>query len=448
MSNGNDNTVDFSGDDDLRDPVLRRALDHAPDRDAAPDPRTRDAIRKMAHNLAPAPTPASAANNADAAPWWRRLFGGGGTRARMPWNAAFATVLVATFVAVLWHREPIPDARLDGEARVGGAVAPAPAAAPTPPSAEPAPQAPSPAIVAQQAPAAPVAEAPAAPARDSAKEAQDRSTTDAVRRPVPAPARKQATPAPEINRTPPESPPLPPPAPAAAQAPVPLPAPATVAPGIAEQAARARQKNEGAQDERALERRSSGYAAAPAPSAAPPSIDEPDRTPPSLAAAPAAPAAPGAAPPRRESTDSASASVARGGSSTNVEASGALRDAPPPRAAAKAARAPAGASSFSALDRWTSFDVTRDGGGVRHARGDIEGLAALVNAVARSATAADAQLAAPVEARLSLYQGSTLIAVLEIAGDQVRWTPQLGGGASVGTPPAQTLAALRALLTR
>ena len=454
MSNGNDNnTVDFNGDDDLRDPVLRRALDHAPDRDAAPDPRTRDAIRKMAHNLAaaPAPTPASAANHANAAPWWRRLFGSGGTQARMPWNAAFATVLVATFVAVLWHREPIPDARLDGEARVGGTAAPAPAAAPTPPSAEPAPQAPNPAIAAQQAPAAPVAEAPAAPARDSAREARDRSTADAVRRPVPAPApaRKQAAPAPEINRPAPEPPPLPPPAPAAAQAPAPLPAPATAAPGIAEQAARARQKSEGAQDERALERRSSAYATAPAPSAAPPSIAEPDRTPPVIAAAPAAPVAPGAAPPRRESADSASASIARGGSA-NAEVSGALRDAPPPRAAAaaKAARAPAGTPSFSALDRWTSFEVTRDGVGVRHARGDIEGLAALVNAVARSATTADAQLAAPVEARLSFYQGSTSIAVLEIAGEQVRWTPQPGGAAAVGTPPAQALAALRALLTR
>jgi len=434
MSNGNDNTVDFNGDDDLRDPVLRRALDHAPDRDAAPDPRTRDAIRKMAHNLAAVPAPASAANHADAAPWWRRLFGGDGTHARMPWNAAFATVLVATFVAVLWHREPIPDARLDGEARVGGAT-------------EPAPQAPSPAIVAQQAPAAPaapVAEAPAASARDAAKEARERGTTGAVRRP--APARQQAAPAPEIDGTPAEPPPLPPPV-----APAPQSAPAAVAPaGIAEQAAGVRRKSEDVQDERALERRSSAYATAPAPSAAPPSIAEPDRTPPVIAAAPAAPAAPGAAPPRRESADSASASIARGGSSANAEVSGALRDAPPPRAAAaaKAARAPAGAPSFSALDRWTSFEVMRDGVGVRHARGDIEGLAALVNAVARSAAAADAQLAAPVEARLSLYQGSTLIAVLEIAGDQVRWTPQPGGAAAVGTPPAQTLAALRALLTR
>jgi hypothetical protein len=191
------NDIDLPGnsDGDLRDPALRRALDHAPDRDATPDPRTRDAIRKMAHNLAAAPAaaPASAANSASAAPWWRRLFGGGDTRARMPWNAAFATVLVAGFVTVLWHREPIPDARLDGEAKVASAPAPAPAAAPTPPAAESAPQASSPAIVAQQTPAA---EAPAAPARDAAKEAPDRAAVDAVRKPAPAAARKQVEAAP------------------------------------------------------------------------------------------------------------------------------------------------------------------------------------------------------------------------------------------------------------
>lgn len=96
------------------------------------------------------------------------------------------------------------------------------------------------------------------------------------------------------------------------------------------------------------------------------------------------------------------------------------------------------------------MNVTRAGRGVRQARGDTEGLAALVNAVARSATAPGAELAAPVEARLELYRDTTLLAVLEIAGDQVRWTPQagVGGGASVGTPPASALAALRALLAR
>ncbi|WP_241027084.1 hypothetical protein [Variovorax sp. RKNM96] len=455
------NDIDFQGKDDgdLRDPALRRALDHAPDRDATPHPRTRDAILKMAHNLAntPASAPASAANNASAAPWWRRLFGGGDTRARMPWNAAFATVLVAGFVTVLWHREPIPDARLDGEAKVASAPAPAPAAAPTPPVAE---SAPSPAIVAQQAPAA---EAPAAPVRDAVREAPDRATLDAARKPAPATARKQveatATPAPEAKEAPAE--PVPTPAPAEAQsaavpvppppataAPVPPPALAAAAPGVADSSARVRQKSESAQDEREQERRSSAYAAAPpAPSVAPAPVAVPESAPPAVvAAAPPAPVAP--APLQRELPANASGSVARGGS-PNADVSGAVRDTAPPRAAAaKAARSPTGASSFSALDRWTSFDFMRAGLGVRHARGDIEGMAALVNTVARSATTAEAQLAAPVEARLSLYQGGTLIAMLEIAGDQVRWTPQPGGTATVGTPPSQTLAALRALLTR
>jgi hypothetical protein len=96
------------------------------------------------------------------------------------------------------------------------------------------------------------------------------------------------------------------------------------------------------------------------------------------------------------------------------------------------------------------LNLMRGGQGVRQARGDTEGLAELVNTAARSATAPGAELAAPVEARLELYRGATPLAVLEIAGDQVRWTPQAGtsGGASVGTPPASTLAALRALLVR
>jgi hypothetical protein len=146
--------------------------------------------------------------------------------------------------------------------------------------------------------------------------------------------------------------------------------------------------------------------------------------------------------------DSPPAVAAQG--NADAAASGALRQQAPSRAiaAAKAARPSADTASFSALDRWTSFNFTRAGPGGSHARGDIEGLAALVNTVARSATATDAQLAAPVEARLELYRGGALLAVLEIAGDQVRWTPQSGGTASVGTPPAQALDALRALLTR
>ena len=393
-------TTGFDRDDerDLRDPALRRALDHAPDSDATPDRRTRDAILKMAHNLA-ATVPAAkntAANSTSAAPWWRRVFGGGGKpRSRMPWNAAFATVLLATFVTVLWHREPVPDAQLDGEARVAGAAAPAaapPAPAPAQPAAEAAPPAEAP-LAAAPAPrpaSPPSAAAKKAPAAEQKQaQAQRDAGADAVRRPAPP---LQAAPAPVA------------------------PAPASPSAAVAEQAAPSRSDEQ--REERLENERRRAYAAeAPAPAAAP---------------------APAIAPPPPPQGDNASA-----------DASGALQRAPAPRAAVpKSVLRAEGPAGFTALDRWTSFSFTGSGAEVRHARGDIEGLPALLGTVARSATAPDEALAAPVEARLSLYRGSTLVAVLEIAGGQVRWTPQPGGIALVGTPPAQALDALRALLTR
>jgi hypothetical protein len=162
-----------------------------------------------------------------------------------------------------------------------------------------------------------------------------------------------------------------------------------------------------------------------------------------------APAAPvlRAAPLARQSPDTASALASRGDAQADV--SGALRDASP-NAHAKAVRPQAAGPSFSALERWTSFSegAGAGAGDARRARRDVEGLPALLSAVARSATAADAALGAPVEARVALYRGNALVAVLEIAGDQVRWTPQPGGTAWVGTPPAQALDALRSALTR
>ncbi|PZQ71577.1 MAG: hypothetical protein DI563_17310 [Variovorax paradoxus] len=113
------------------DPVLRRMLDAAPDRDAAPHPATREAILRTAHN-AVEPSPLAASKPRDAArPWWKRLWGGT-PGSRMPWNAALATVLVALFVTVLWHREPVPDARLDADPPAASPAAPAPMPAPAP----------------------------------------------------------------------------------------------------------------------------------------------------------------------------------------------------------------------------------------------------------------------------------------------------------------------------
>ncbi|QOF82080.1 hypothetical protein IG196_26490 [Variovorax sp. 38R] len=106
------------------------------------------------------------------------------------------------------------------------------------------------------------------------------------------------------------------------------------------------------------------------------------------------------------------------------------------------------AGVFSALDRWTTLDITRAGTTARQARGDTEGLAALVNTVARAATVAGGELSTPVEARIELRRDGALLAVLEIVGDQVRWTPQPSGPAFIGTPPAQAIDALRTALPR
>lgn len=442
-------------DDDLRDARLRRALEHAPDNEALPEASTREAIRKMAHNLAAA-TPPAAATVPAAQPWWRRLFGGGEARARMPWNAAFATLLVVGFVTVLWRQEPVPDARLDGEARVGGAVAEAPPAPREVPEARPeaavpaAPSAPSgaaaeaagnadtvrrpsaPAAAAQRAPA-PQAERRQAPAEPVAKSRESASLERAA--PVPAtppPAAAVAPPPPEVAAAPVAPAPPPPAAVAPPPAAVAPPPPSAPAPVIA--------------------------AAPPAPGAAPPVAD----------------AAPGAAPLAAEQSykksESERASV-RGAASALQSVPPALSYAPPqPSAAAPSAQlsqaesaalpppsrarlagAPAPAveraPSFAALDRWTAWSAAGDTA-PRHGRADIEAFPALLGAVARSATQPDAALAAPVEARIALYRGRTVVAVLEIAGEQVRWSPQPGDSAFIGTPPAQALASLRAALER
>ncbi|WP_447778694.1 hypothetical protein [Variovorax boronicumulans] len=407
--------------DDLHDPRLRRALDHAPDRDAMPAAHTREAILKMAHNLAEA-SALVAGRAAETAPWWRRVFGGGSPRSRMPWNAAFATVLVATFVTVLWHREPVPEAGLDGEAQVAGA--PAPAAAPPAQSAEapaaaPVPAAPAaePAATADMTPPAAQRSEVARDAKEMLKQRETQESRDATRRrEAPAAAasiqkdeermREKAAPAAPV---------------------VQAPAPAPAAPAIA---------------------------SAPVP-AAPPMADV-GRSPVPYAAAPPAPAPAAAAPPmQRESADTAPSLAAQGGANANVAGmqrrAAPVQAAPAPAAAKAAPRAATEAvttGGFTALDRWTTFDITRAGTTTRQARGDTEGLAALVNTVARAATVSGGELGAPVEARIELRRDGALLAMLEIAGDQVRWTPQPGGPASIGAPPAQALEALRTAVSR
>lgn len=117
---------------DLRDARLRRALESAPDADQRPDQRTRRAVLDAARQaVGPAPRAA----------WWAKLWQGMGDR-NMPWNAALATVVIATLVTVLWYDREVPQARPDA----ASTSEPAPAAAPpvvsssAPPAAAPAPR--------------------------------------------------------------------------------------------------------------------------------------------------------------------------------------------------------------------------------------------------------------------------------------------------------------------
>ena len=140
----------------LRDARLQRALAHAPDADLRPAAGARDAIRRQALAAVAAPLPL---------PWWRRLRQrwGAGSGSYQPWNAAFATLLLAGVVTLLWHDQPVPQA---GPEAVD--VAPgAPAAAPPP---------------------VPQARGPAAPPAAPEKAETAPATKDAAQAPAPAPA--------------------------------------------------------------------------------------------------------------------------------------------------------------------------------------------------------------------------------------------------------------------
>jgi len=203
------------------DPVLRRMLDEAPDRDAAPHPATREAIRKIAHH-AVAPSPLAVKPAEPARPWWQRLWQPG-PGARMPWNAAFATVLVAVLLTVLWHREPVPDAQLDAGAPQASSSAPAPA-----PRAEP-PAAVAPPPMAETAPAAPQA---AARGAASTADSHAAETKEQRRRIVQAAPRGKSEDGARARADAPASV-----APAEKLAPAPLAPPAAPAPSVAASAA-------------------------------------------------------------------------------------------------------------------------------------------------------------------------------------------------------------------
>ena len=155
---------------ELRDARLKKALEAAPDADVRPAPSVAHAIRTAARNALPTPLPKEASVS-----WWLRLWQSTG-QPRSAWGAAFATVLVAVLVTVMWVREPIPDVRPI-----------APTAAPTATPATPAADAPLPeAPTRKSTPLSAVRQEPEKRRLDTAKD--ESHPTGQRSAPAPAPA--------------------------------------------------------------------------------------------------------------------------------------------------------------------------------------------------------------------------------------------------------------------
>ena len=199
--------------DEFDDPVLRRALDNAPDAAVAPDWRIRRAIQQRAREAVEARDEDILL--APMVPLWKRVLGIGGEsgRSRMPWKAAFATVLVGAVVTALWQHKPVSEARLDGEAQSGAGSSSTPRE-PKAPSAreaanallpEPVDTTPMPGLEPRNAaPALPAVDAPPDPSTTSVPAPTPGTSTDtAATTPTPTPAPLALPdPAPALPETP------------------------------------------------------------------------------------------------------------------------------------------------------------------------------------------------------------------------------------------------------
>jgi hypothetical protein len=381
-----------------RDARLQRALQEAPDADMMPSARARQAILAQARDaVAPA----------RAAPWWKRFWQDMGSR-QMPWNAAFATVVVATLVTVLWHDREVPDART--ETAVTDRQAPAPAAAPAAvpaPDSVPAPtQAPA---VAAKPPA--VVPAPAGPAPQAANRRDDllarkKQAADSVQATAPA----EAPEAPAAAAAPPQTPAAPPAAEAKRER-------------RAEAATGALRNDQGGALSKAAPREAEPSrpadraVAESAPAQALPPVQSPAAPPPPAPAAAAAPQAKSAGP--------------------------MFAPQPPVGAAASAGLS----SQFDAAASVPATDTLLLAGEGRSAQlsaSQATRLLELVNRLGREAQSSD-PLREPVMLRIELRRQGQLIGLLELAGRQVRWTQWRAGERRTATaqPDDAQLQALR-----
>jgi hypothetical protein len=193
-----------ANDDPPRDPHLLAALRHAPDRDASPPPALSARIlaqaRQASSTVSPPLRPARTAG------WLPSLWA---WLAQPVAAGALGTVLIAGFIGLMWHGQPVPDAVTRPPVPE---LAPAPVAAPTPdPEPDPGPA---------PAPATATAPGPAPTSPPPAEEAAKNTTaTDAAERAAPRaerPTRRAPSAEPQQRKahsaTPPAIPPAAPPA--------------------------------------------------------------------------------------------------------------------------------------------------------------------------------------------------------------------------------------------
>ena len=114
----------------LRDARLAKALQHMPDSHMRVSSQARLVVLRAAQEAVgknAEPVRTSANQQAQTKRWWHALLGA--PQNRMPWNAAFATVLIASFVTLLWQGKEVPDAKPDSD-KISEASADRPTAAP------------------------------------------------------------------------------------------------------------------------------------------------------------------------------------------------------------------------------------------------------------------------------------------------------------------------------
>lgn len=400
---------------ELRDARLQRALASAPDADLRPEARTREAVRQAAmaavggaavREAAPVQRPAQTNSPKNAPTGWRRLWsalwpsaGTAGSARHMPWNAALATVLLASLVTLLWREQDIPGAEpgLEHAGQPAPAAPAAPAAAPmaaAPPTPGVATQ-PSLEVATRPAPkaatsSAPEAAVPAGKTQQAATaDASSNATAADVARPAsPAKPSFAASPAPAVaeRRRDARSEPLAETAPAAPAAP----------------AVPAREDR-------------SAFAKSAPPSQAPvltDAVSPPVQAPPLPAPVPAPAVQPPA--PTAPAALSAAAPAAKAAAPAGVGAAMSRRAeivAPMP-------------------DAWTQARILDGSGrGVQVDRAQAPALAGLLRD-ALAAGPAGLQPFGPATLRLELLQGGQRLGVLEVAGPLLRWTPAAVGGAA------------------